>query len=277
MTRAEDSISWPRTALAGAIALVFLVPFAFLVSTVIRTPADFAAKPGGLPHSFTLSNLTKAWSDANLGRALVVSLEMLVVACLVCVAAALPAAFWFRLHRGKFARLTRHVLIAGYAVPMIAWLIPIFVILARSGMTGNIAVAGILNGVSSLPFAIYFLYTYLLLVLSDEVLDAAALDGATVLSQFWRIAVPLSRPAVASVVVLVLVWTFGDLLVAATLLQTVPDNYSLPLAAMTLATRESVNLQGQAAAALVSLIPVLFIFAFAQKTLVAGFGGNSEK
>ena len=273
----EGTISWPKTALAALIALAFLLPFAFLIATVIRTPEDFAANPGGLPGSFTLDNLVQAWRDANLGRALVVTLQVSVVACLVCLGAALPAAFWFRLHRGLFPSLLRNVLIAGYAIPMIAWLIPVFVMLAQFGLTGNVFIAGVLNGVASLPFAIYFLYTYFLLVLSDDILDVAALDGAKVNAQFWRIAVPLSRPALTSVAVLVFVWTFGDLLVAATLLQAVPENYTLPLAATTLATRDSVNLQGQAAAALVSLIPVLVIFAFAQRWLVAGFGGNSEK
>ncbi len=94
---------------------------------------------------------------------------------------------------------------------------------------------------------------------------------------FWYIAVPMSRPALASVVALVFVWTFGDLLMAATLLQGNPQVYTLTLAATTLSTREEVNLQGQAAAALVSLIPVLLVFMVAQKSLASGFGAGSGK
>ena len=152
-----------------------------------------------------------------------------------------------------------------------------FVIVARGGLAGNLIVAGLLNGVSSVPFAIYFFHTYFLQVLSKDILDASALDGASAMICFQRIAIPLARPAVASVVALVFVWSFGDLLIAATILQSNPDNYTLPLAATTLATKESVNLQGQAAAALVALIPVLFVFALAQKSLATGFGAISEK
>ena len=64
-----------------------------------------------------------------------------------------------------------------------------------------------------------------------------------------------AMPALAAVLALTFVWSFGDLLVASTLLQSNPDSYTLTLAATTLTTREDVNIQGQAAAALVSLLP----------------------
>ncbi len=273
----QPPISIARTLIAFLIAVLFVLPFLFLIATALRTPADFALNPGGLPVAFTTANLQEAWVAANLGRALLVTLAVAVIACIVCVAVALAAAFWFRVNDSRFARHVRTLMISGYAIPAIAWLIPVFVIVARGGLAGNVVVAGVLNGVSSVPFAIYFFHTYFLQVLSKDLLDAATLDGAGPLTCFRRIAVPLARPAIASVVALVFVWSFGDLLIAATILQSNPDNYTLPLAATTLATKESVNLQGQAAAALVALVPVLFVFALAQKSLASGFGALSEK
>lgn len=273
----QQPISVSRTLIAFIISLAFVLPFLFLIATALRTPADFALNPGGLPAAFTLQNLTEAWMEARLGRALLVTMVVAVVACLVCVSVSLAAAFWFRVNDGRFARMARTLMISGYTIPAIAWLIPVFVIVARGGLAGNVFVAGLLNGVSSIPFAIYFFHTYFLQVLSKDLVDAAALDGAGPLTCFRRIAVPLARPAIASVVALVFVWSFGDLLIAATILQSNPDNYTLPLAATTLATKESVNLQGQAAAALVALAPVLFVFALAQKSLASGFGAISEK
>ena len=270
-------ISVKRTLVAFALSLAFIAPFLFLLSTALRTPADFALNPGGLPAAFTLHNLQEAWVEARLGRALVVTIAVAVIACVVSVSVSLAAAFWFRISDNRFSRVCRTLLVSGYAIPAIAWLIPVFVIVARGGLAGNLIVAGLLNGVSSVPFAIYFFHTYFLQVLSKDILDASALDGASAMICFQRIAIPLARPAVASVVALVFVWSFGDLLIAATILQSNPDNYTLPLAATTLATKESVNLQGQAAASLVALIPVLFVFALAQKSLATGFGAISEK
>ncbi|MFD4423067.1 carbohydrate ABC transporter permease [Agromyces sp. NPDC058484] len=266
-----------KTGIAILIAVPFVVPFVLLISTALRDRVDYIASPGGLPRSFTLDNLVVAWNEANLGRALVSTLIVCAVACAVCGITALAAAYWFRIHRGRLVGALRWVLVAGYAIPMIAWLIPVFVILANGGLTDNLVVAGVVNGVASLPFALYLVHTFFGQVLTAEMLEAATLDGAGVFRTFWNLAVPLSKPAMASVFALVFVWTFGDLLVAATLLQGDESVYTITLAATSLSTREDVNLQGQAAAAVVALLPTLVVFAVAQRALAKGFGGVSDK
>lgn len=266
-----------KTAIAVLIAIPFVVPFLFLISTAVRDRLDYIDSPGGLPRSFTLENLSNAWVQADLGRALLSTLLVCAVACLVCGVSALAAAYWFRIHRGRAVGILRWLLVAGYAIPMIAWLIPVFVILANGDLTNNLVVAGVINGVSSLPFALYLVHTFFGQVLTPELLEASTLDGAGVFRTFWFLAAPLSIPALASVVALVFVWTFGDLLVSATLLQSDPSVYTITLAATSLTTREDVNLQGQAAAALVALLPTLIVFVVAQKALAKGFGGVSDK
>lgn len=269
--------SWARTAIAIAICVPFVIPFLSLVSTATRESQDFKSAPGGLPHSFTLDHLIEAWTTADLGRALVSTLVMATIACVIATGGGLAAAFWLRLHDGRIAGMLRGLLMIGYAVPAVAWLIPVFVTLSTAGLTDNVAVAGAVYGISAIPFSIYLISTFYRQVLNEELLEACSLDGAGVLRTFWSIGVPLARPVIASVVALVFVWCFGDLLVPATLLQGDPANYPLTLATTTLTTREEVNLQGQAAAALVSLLPVLVVFAFAQKSLAAGFAEGSEK
>jgi len=266
-----------KTTIAAVIAVPFVLPFVFLIATTFRTRDDYISDPGGLPRSFTWDNLTAAWTQADLGRALVNTLIVCLVACVVCAVTALTGAYWFRLASGRVSGGLRWLLVSAYAIPMIAWLIPVFVILANGGLTGNLVIAGIVNGVSSLPFALYLVHTFYGQVLTPELLEAATLDGAGIFRTFRSIAVPLALPALASVVALVFVWTFGDLLVAATLLQEDPSVYTITLAATSLSTREDVNLQGQAAAALVALLPTLIVFVAAQKALAKGFGGVSEK
>lgn len=266
-----------KTGIAVVIAVPFVVPFLLLVSTAVRERSDYVAAPGGLPRSFTLDNLVSAWNDANLGQALLSTLLVCLVACTLCAVTAVAAAYWFRIHRGRTVGALRWLLVSAYAIPMIAWLIPVFVILAGGGLTDNLVVAGIVNGVSSLPFALYLVHTFFGQVLTTELLEAAALDGAGVFRSFWHLAVPLSGPALASIVALVFVWTFGDLLVSATLLIGDESVYTITLAATALTTREDVNLQGQAAAAVVALLPTLVVFAVAQRALAKGFGGVSDK
>lgn len=267
---------WIRTTIAIVLTVPFIVPFLLLISTSFRTNDDYIHDPGGLPHSFTLANLTSAWSDAHLGRALVSTLITCVVACAVCGLIALSGAFWFRIHEGRANRVLQWVLVGAYAIPTVAWLIPVFTMLAQYGLSNSRVVTGVIDGVSGLPFGFYLIHTFYRQALSTDLLEAASLDGAGVLRTFRSIAIPLSMPILASVSVLTFVWTFGDLLVAATLLQD-PSVNTLTLATASLATREDLDLQGQAAAALVALLPTLVVFFGAQRFLASGFGGGSGK
>lgn len=266
-----------RTSIAALLAVPFILPFLFLVGTALRTREDYVQAPGGLPSSLTFEHLVEAWQQADLGRAMLNTLLMCAVACVVCGTSAVAAAYWFRLQRARWAGPLRLVLAAGYAIPMVAWLIPVFAIAAQGRLVGSVVVAGIVSGVSSLPFAFFFVHTFLRQALSDELIEAAALDGAGPLRSFAWIGLPMAMPALAAALALTFVWTFGDLLVAATLLQADPSSYTITLAATTLTTREDVNLQGQAAAAVVSLLPTLAVFAIAQRSLKLGFGAGSDR
>lgn len=266
-----------RTSVAVILTVPFIVPFLFLVSTAVRERSDYIAAPGGLPQSFTFDHMVEAWQEADLGRAVINTLIMCVVSCVVCASTSLAGGYFFRVNNHRWTGPARLILGAGYAIPMIAWLIPVFVIVAQAGWTGNLFIAGVVSGVSSLPFGFYFIHTFLKQSLSDEMIEAATLDGASSLRAFRSIGIPMAAPALAAVLALTFVWTFGDLLVASTLLVANPDSYTLTLAATTLTTREDINLQGQAAAAVVSLLPTLLVFALAQRALKQGFGGGSEK
>lgn len=265
-----------KTAVALVITIPFIVPFLLLIGTAFRTPQDYIDNPGGLPRAFTFSNLTSAWSGANLGLAVLSTLITCVVACAVCGAVALAGGYWFRIHQSRSAGWLRWILVSCYAIPTVAWLIPLFVELSQAGMSNSRVITGAVDGVSSLPFAFYLVHTYLRQVLTTDLLEAATLDGASVLATFRRIAVPIARPVLASVTTLVFVWTFGDLLIAATLLQS-PSVNTLTLATAFLATKENLNLQQQAAAGLVALLPTLVVFLFAQKALARGFGAASAR
>lgn len=265
-----------RTFTAVLVAVPFVVPFLVLIWTAFRTHEDYIASPGGLPQSFTLDNLIDAWVDAALGQALIASLMTSLTACVVAVTVALAGAFWFHIHDSRSSVFLRWLLVSAWAIPVIAWLIPVFVLLAQGNLTNNRFIVGVLMGVQSVPFALFLIHSFFRQVLPDEVLEAAALDGAGTFRTFGSIAAPLALPALASVAALVFVWSFGDLLIAATLLQD-PALYTVPLATASLATKEGIDLQGQAAAAMVALLPTLLLFLFAQRALQRGFADGSGK
>lgn len=272
----RDRRVYLRTAIAALLALPFLFPFAFLLTVAFKTEEEYRASPIGLPTNITFEHLIDAWQRAELGHALINSMMVSVIGVVVAVLLSLSAAFWFFVFRSKWFDRARWALILAYAFPAVIWLIPLFVILARSGWTNSLLVLGVIYGVSNVPFGLFMIYAFYRQTLKSEIMDAAAVDGASILQQFVRIAVPLARPAAVALAALVFVWSFGDLLFAVTLLQD-PDKWTIPIAAATLVSSQRITAQAQASAALVALVPSLIVVLMAQRALVRGFGGGGVK
>lgn len=264
-----------RTTTAALLTIPFLAPFFFLVTVALKTEADYRSSPIGLPSSITFEHVADAWDRAGLGSALWNSLFTSAVGVVVACLLSMSAAFWFIIRRSRRAKGLRWAIVLGYAFPAVIWLIPLFVIMARNGLTNDLIVLGIIYGVSNVPFGLYLVYTFYRQTLRSEIMEAAAIDGATELQQFRLIAVPLAKPAVTALAALVFVWSFGDLLFAVTLLQDAAK-WTIPIAAATLVSRQNITAQAQAAAAFVALVPSLLVVLFAQRALVRGFGGGSS-
>lgn len=263
-----------RTATAAILTIPFLIPFFFLITVALKPEADYRASPIGLPSTLTLEHVTDAWNRAGLGSALWNSLIASGVGVVVACLLSMSAAFWFIIYRNRKSEKLRWAMILGYAFPAVIWLIPLFVLLARRGWTNNLYILGIIYGVSNVPFGLYLIYAFYRQTLRSEIMEAAAIDGATVLQQFRSIAIPLAKPAVTALAALVFVWSFGDLLFAVTLIQD-PSKWTIPIAAATLVSRQNITAQAQAAAAFVALLPSLVVVLVAQRALVRGFGGGS--
>lgn len=274
MSRKSRRVAF-RTVTAALLTIPFLVPFFFLITVALRTTDDYASSPIGFPSTITMEHIADAWQRAHLGSALVNSLIAASIGVVVACILSMSVAFWFIIHKNRHATRLRWVLILGYAFPAVIWLIPLFVVLARNGLTNDLIILGIIYGVSNIPFGLYLIYTFYKQTLKSEIMEAAAIDGASTLQQFRSIAMPLARPAVTALAALVFVWSFGDLLFAVTLLQD-SSKWTITIAAATLVSRQNITAQAQAAAAFIALLPSLVVVLVAQRALVRGFGGGSS-
>jgi ABC-type sugar transport system permease subunit len=260
------SRSWSpmRTALAIVITVPFVYPFVFLIGTAVKSQSEYVQNPLGIPHSFTLSNLSFAWNDAGLGHATINSLISVGVGVGVCLAISSTAAFYFRRNPGVVTNMLLTITVGFWVIPWVVWVIPFFILL------------GIVYGTMSAPFAVFFLWAYFRNGIPDEVLDASAVDGASVLQQFRRIALPLSIPALATVAALTFVNLWGDLLMAIILLQDA-DKFTVTAAAAGLVGQYEFPTQRIAAASVISIAPMLLIFVLAQKAIMRGFTAGVGK
>jgi ABC-type glycerol-3-phosphate transport system permease component len=265
-----------RTAIGFAICVPFICPFYFLVVTAFKSNNDYLHNQIGFPHHWVWAQFVSAWQTAGLGRALVNSAIAAGVGAIVLVVLAAPAADWCARTRSKRKAVFLGFVACVWMFPTIIWIIPLFVLLSHTGLTNSLLVLGVVYGVSNSPLCVFFLYSHLADAVDKEIREAAAVDGARNLQVFLRISLPMSLPILATVAILAVVWAWGDVLIAVILLQS-NSNWTVTIASTNFASHFYGALQQEAAAAIISMLPLIVIFAVGQKAIVKGLTVGSGK
>ena len=197
------AIAWHAVMLL--VCAFVLVPIVMVVLGSFKTVDEFFSKPYGLPESFDLFNYRKAWDEANIQTSLRNSAVATVVG--VAVSTVLACLASYGLARFRFAgRLgIRLLFVGGLVVPVQLIILPLFVMFRQIHLLGNLWPLILLYSVFGIPLGVLIL-TGFFGVLPRDLEDAARIDGAGHVEIFWRIMLPLTRPALAAVVILNGVW-----------------------------------------------------------------------
>lgn len=263
------------TTLFVLITIPYLYPFLFLVATALKRPLDFQQSATAIPRVLTWSNLSDAWTNGGLNIAVLHSFIAVVTSAIVTGVVASLGAFWFLRHHGKIATTLRLVLIGTLALPAPVFIIPLFVMLSDAGLTDNLFVLGLVYGGANARFGVYLLYEFYS-SMPSEILEAAKIDGASLWKQFTRIMMPISRPALATLLALSFVWAWGDLLTALVLTSD-PTVRTATVAISALVGQYNTGTTVQAAGVVIALLPMVAVFLVAQRFLTRGITSGAVK
>lgn len=272
--RERRPIKWgnPLTyVLALAVGAVSIAPVAYVVLGGFRTTGQIAANPAGLPRPWvwhTYANvLTQArfW-DELFNSTLIAVLTTLGVAVLGVCAAFVLARYQFRGREGLYTYFT-----IGLLFPAAAGILPLYLLL-RDLSLANTYVGVILPQIAfQLPITIVILRPFLA-AFPLELEDAASIDGASRLGFFWRILLPLTRPALVTVAVLAFVASWNSFLLPLMILQDT-SLQTLPLGVQNFSAEHSQDTASILAFTSLAMMPALLFFSFAERQIVGGLQG----
>jgi ABC-type glycerol-3-phosphate transport system permease component len=282
--RAVSGRGWsiPKTAFAVLITVPFLYPLIFLVLTAMRSADAYNRSPLGISGFPSLGHLRDAWHSGSLGQGALNSALAVSVGVVCCCLASSLAAYWFYRHEGRVAKALLGLILVGWLIPFAIYLVPFYIEFVKLHLINNLWALGIAYAAIHTPFGTYFTLSYFRQSIQKEILEAAAVDGASNIRQFVRIVLPLARPALGTLAALAFVWMWGEIIVAVVLLND-PTKYTIVLSAnslvgQTLMAGGSANtVQIVAAATLISLLPMLSVIYIAQRAIVRGFGSGGVK
>jgi len=269
----------------GASAL-WVVPLLFALYISFR-PYSETSQYGyvSLPHHLTLSNYLNAWTQADLPRFFINSVEITVPAVIVTLFLASMVAFVVVRADIKINVALLLLFTAGNLLPQQVIITPLYRLYLLIPLPGFISSSGLLydsiagliviNIAFQTGFCVFVLSNYMRTIPGD-MYEAAEVDGASMWSRYWRLTLPLCRPALAALATLLTTWIYNDFFWAITLMV---SGSKRPI------TSALANLQGQfvsnqnliAAAAVMAAIPTLVVYILLQKQFISGLTLGATK
>ena len=169
------------------------------------------------------------------------------------------------------------VVVGLLVVPLQATLIPVLSLFASWGIAGTFPAIWLAHTAYGLPFAVYLLRNFMG-SLPREVFESAAIDGASPVTSFFRLAIPMSVPAIAALAIFQFLFVWNDLLVALIYISLAnPDNLPLTASIANLVNSTGGGSEFLGAAAFISMVLPLLVFFGLQRYFVRGIVGGSVK
>lgn len=261
--------------LLGAIAVVMLFPLLWLLSTSLKSPTEniFSFPPQLIPETPTLQNFVTVWQNHPFGRYLfnstLIAVLTVVFNLLFCALAAYPLArLDFRGRDIIFATVVSTIMI-----PFQIVMIPLFVLTVQLGLRNTYL--GIIFPSLASAFGI-FLLRQAFQGVPKELEEAGRIDGCSELGIWWHIMIPAVRPALLTLAIFVFIGSWSDFLWPLIVIDR-PEFYTLPLGVATLAGQFSLDWRLVAAGSIISLLPVMILFAFVQQYIIPTDSGSGVK
>jgi multiple sugar transport system permease protein/raffinose/stachyose/melibiose transport system permease protein len=245
------------------IAVVMLYPFWYLLNNAFRTESQFEQQ-----HGHSAVSWSQLFTELPVGRELLNSTLICLASILLILAVSTTAGFAFAKLRYRGSGTVFLAVVAALMVPLQSIIIPEYVNLGKLGLINTYLGAILVYVALGTPFATFLMATYYRGI-SDDLIEAAVMDGLGYERTFLRIALPLSWPAIATVTVLQFIQIWDDLLVGLLFLQN-PQQRTITVGLAALSAGRTSSIPVLMAGSFISAVPAIVVYLIFQRYLVRG-------
>ncbi len=251
-----------------AITFITLAPLVIIWLTSLKTSAELNVDPLALPHHWVFSNFIDAWNTAHLDRYFLNSVLTTLPAVVLVLACASLAGYAFAslTFRGKQQIFALFLL--GLMIPSISLIVPLYYTINDIGLLDSRYGLILAETSQALPLAIFIMRAGFR-DLPHQLRDAVLVDGGSDLDAFWRVLLPLARPALMSVSVLAFLSVWNSFLLPLLLINS-DSLRTMPLGLSYLQGRYASNIVLLAAATSLTSLPPILIYTVLQRQFIKG-------
>ena len=255
------------TVVAGG-ALVFSLPFIWMISTSVKPGAEvFVVPPRWIPSTFEWANYIEPWRNLPFLTFYKNTIIVTFVSIVATLISSSLVAFGFARVRFRGRGVLFTLVISTLMLPPQVTLVPLYLLFTRFGMINTLWPL-IVQSFFGHAFSIFLLRQYMMTI-PHEMDDAARIDGCGWFDIYWRIMLPLAKPALGVVAIFSFQSHWSDFFNPLIYLNTT-DQFTVPLGLALLNSRYATAVQQTMAMTLISVIPMILVFLLAQKRFIQG-------
>jgi raffinose/stachyose/melibiose transport system permease protein len=258
----------------GFLSIAYAIPFFLVFVNSVKSYDEIVENPLALPIVFTWDNFVKALDMMLYWQALTNSLIITVFSVGTLVIISSMLAYYLQRNKNKFTKVTFLILVASMIVPFQALMIPFIALFAPYvSISPQVSLIFFYMGFGVAMST--FLYHGFISNIPMELDEAAAIDGASDFTIFWRIIFPMLKPVTATVAIVNALWIWNDYLLPALVLT--EETRTLPLSTYSFYTFYTVEYGYVMAGLLLAVVPIIAFYLVLQKQFISGISSGAVK
>ncbi|MGW4665992.1 carbohydrate ABC transporter permease [Streptosporangium sandarakinum] len=261
--------------IAVTVGAFVIVPIAFGLLGGFKDAVQLSTDPVGLPSPWVFSNYADVLTAPSFWRQLGNSVLIALATTLVVVGVSALAAFVFARFAFRGRELFFTIFTVGLMFPFAVAILPLFVLLRAAGLLDNPLGVVLPQAAFGLPMTIIILRGFFRGI-PGEIEEAATLDGCGAFGFFWKILLPMARPALATVSVLAVVGSWNNFMLPLVVFND-PSWWTLPLGVQQFQGQYATEWARVLAYVTVAMVPALAFYALAERRLVSGLTAGAMK
>ena len=261
-----------KTVLCIAALLLFLttlVPMIWVMISSLKTKKEMIRSPWNLPEKLQWSNYAEAWERGNFGQLAKNSIVITVTAVFLMLVLSAMIAFALSRYRGRLGKAVLMYLLIGQTISAAMIIFPIVILLRSLGLGGSHLGLILTYAAGGLPFAAFVMQGFIVGI-PKELYESGEMDGAGEFTLFVRIALPLAKPAVATVLLYQFMWVWNEFVLAFTVIDKV-ENRTIIVGLYSVVNGQlQTNYVLAFAGAMIVSVPIIVVYLCFQKYLIQG-------
>jgi len=251
-----------------------LAPIALVLLNSTKKSADIVRNPLALPNTIRVANYIDAWDSAKMANGFKNSIILTGLTVVIVVIASTLAGYALSDRQTKTANGIKLYFMIAMTVPIQLFLFPLYSILSQLNLISNyFAIAFVLTAIN-MPLAVFLMRTYFLNI-PKSIEEAGRIDGASTVSMFTRLMLPIVSPGMITVATIVWLYTWNEFLLTSTFMQG-QDNFTVTLSYRAL-NNTSPDYGLLMAGAIIIIVPIIMFFIIIQRYFIEGLVSGSVK